>query len=39
MMLRSSATANDSKVKRNVIANTRAAIPIQRAACELVFAI
>ena len=34
-MLSSSATANDSKVNRKVIANTRAGIPIQRGASEL----
>ena len=38
-ILSSSATANDSIVNRNVIANTRAGIPIQRGASEVVFAI
>src|SRR5258706_620357 len=37
-MLSRSATANDSTVNRNVIANTRAGIPIQRGPPELVFA-
>ena len=37
-MLSSSATANESAVNRNVIANTRAGIPIQRGPSELVFA-
>src|SRR6202051_688604 len=36
-MLSRSATANDSTVNRNVIANTRAGIPIQRGPPELVF--
>src|ERR1022692_390494 len=35
-MLSSSATANDSRVDRNVIANTRAGIPIQRCPSEFV---
>jgi len=37
-MLSRSATANDSRVNKNVIANTRAGIPIQRGPSELVFA-
>jgi hypothetical protein len=37
-MLSSSATANASTVKRNVIATMRARIPIQRSPPELVFA-
>src|SRR5258708_1489923 len=37
-MLSRSATANASTVSRNVIANTRAGIPIQRGPPELVFA-
>jgi hypothetical protein len=37
-MLTSSAIANDSRVNRNVIANTRAGIPIQRGPSELFFA-
>src|SRR5271157_6127066 len=35
-MLNRSATANDSKVNRNVIANARTGIPIQRGPPELV---
>src|SRR5260370_1476909 len=37
-MLSRSATAKDSTVNRNVIANTRTGIPIQRGPSELVFA-
>jgi hypothetical protein len=37
-MLSRSATANASTVNRNVIANTRAGIPIQRGASKVVFA-
>jgi hypothetical protein len=37
-MLSRSATANDSRVNKNVIANTRTGIPIQRGPPELVFA-
>src|ERR1700737_3569534 len=37
-ILSRSATANASTVNRNVIANTRAGIPVQRGAPELVFA-
>jgi hypothetical protein len=36
-MLSRSATANDSTANRNVIANTRAGIPIQRGLSEVVF--
>jgi len=38
-MLSSSATANDNAVKRKVIANTRAGMPIQRGPIEVFSAI